>query len=123
MAKPIAYFRGTDGVIHHIEEGGVAFDLVSADGSFTRITEKEALNPEEAKSAQPATETTPAEKPIVLSRLNKADLTTEAGKRGIKVDPVWTNKQIIAAIEAKDVESEPEADSKPDADDKTEEQA
>jgi hypothetical protein len=41
----------------------------------------------------------PAQKP--LARMNRAELTAAAGAAGVEIAPGMTNKQVVAAIEAK----------------------
>lgn len=82
-------FISGDGVEHEVEETSMAAEIMRQNG-FQQIGGSE-------PGAEAETVT------IVLSKLNRAELIAEAGRRGIVIDPddkAQTKKVIIAAIEA-----------------------
>lgn len=87
----LARFISGDGVEHEVEVGSPAFDLMAKTGSFKRLDEPTAIEPD----------TTAAQEPVDLSKMTKAALVAEAEARGVTVVPDdMTKAQIIAAIEA-----------------------
>jgi hypothetical protein len=95
MAGKEVWFRGSDGFERCCEEGSVAFDLMTKDGSFTPIdgpggSESKAAPDENAES-----------KPIDLSKMTKKQLLEHAALLDVPVTDKMKNADIIAAIEAK----------------------
>lgn len=89
MAKEV-WFRDSGGRDLSCNEGSVAFDLMTKDGSFVRIDGPGAEAP--APAAEPEGED--------LSKLTKKKLYELAVERDVPVTAKMSKAEIIAAIEA-----------------------
>lgn len=83
-----ATFKRGDGAEFIVDEGSVAFDLMTKDGGFTLV--REDAEPEPAGDG-----------PVDLSKLSKKQLFEEAAIRDIPVTDKMTKDQIIEAINGK----------------------
>lgn len=93
MAKEIIWFRSTDGKNLSCTEGSVAFDLMSKDGSFTRIPSP-GEDPVEKEGADD-------DNKLDLTKLSRQQLFEHAALNDVPVTARMKNVEIIAAIEAK----------------------
>lgn len=89
MAKEI-WFRDSGGEEKCCNEGSVAHNLMSNDGSFVRID-----GPGGKEQKAPASENSKQD----LSTMKKAELLAYAESKGIEVNPKATVKAILAVIE------------------------
>lgn len=108
MAEQAKFISG-DGVEHEVDVNSPAFQIMSKDGSFTRVddwhTERDNLpaeEPERSISDEGAEGDLESDEIAELATLSRPELVAKAKELGVKAS--GKNPELIAAIEAKIVE-------------------